>query len=494
MLTNNLKLLILLVLLPLGTHIAFYYSLPLHHDEAYYWSMSQELSLSYYHHGPLVAWFLLPLSWFGEITAFKIRLLATAFMILTGLVLARLLFLIVKNSNGTINLTREINQGNVIYKPVFLFAYISLISPVTLLGGTIWTHDTPLFLFLSLSMLSYYYAYNSQAKSKEAFMYWTITGIWFGLALLSKYSAVLWGGSAFLFLMLTKPGLRHLASLNPWLAMLVSFLFCIPMIIWNWQNEWAGFIFHLTHLVGNIGGVKDYQSNTGIFVAGLLIALGPPLFWVLIRREIIILRSKNLKKISFIAWVSYLPIIFLFAVSFFNDVYLNWMAFSGLLLFMLFALYIYELPVRSRLLIYGQYLSQLFITGLLFYIIHADHPALSNSFFSYQQLESRLNELKQEYPEAYLYGSSYQTHAILCFAEKELLPYKRVLGINNHFEYIDKEIPPGKDVLVFSRKNNEGTRFAKYFDDFYSLEPIELTYKGKSHTVIYSYLGTNNSF
>ena len=488
-----LRLFILLVLLPFVVHIAFYYSLPLHPDEAYYWSMSQEPSLSYFHHGPLVAWLLIPLSWFGEISAIKIRLLATLFLVLSGLVLTRLLMLIIRDhiKNDTNNDIK--NNSLITHKSIILFAYTLLISPATLLIGTIWTHDSPLMLFLSLCMLSFYHAYNGKAKSSSAFKHWIICGIWFGLALLSKYSAVLWGGSAFLLLLTTVNGRRHLVTPAPWIAMVISFIFCLPMIIWNAMNEWVGFIFHLSHLAGNIGGVRDYKSNPHLFIGGLIIVVGPAVTFTLIRMGLLTISKKIRANTNLIVFIAYIPLLFLFVVSFFNDVYLNWIAFTGLLMLMLFSIYNYQLTKFATSLRYIHYVSQILVTGLLFYFVYFDNPSFSKRFFSYEQLGYEVNELQKEYPDAYLFGTTYQVHAILCFSEKELLPYKYVFGINNHYEYIDKQIPMGEDVLLFSFRPDE-TRFSKYFDNLQQLEPIVLTHKGKSRTIIYPSIGTNNKF
>ncbi len=489
-----LRLFILLVLLPFVVHIAFYYSLPLHPDEAFYWSMSQELSLSYYlSPGPLVAWLLVPLSWFGEISPIKIRLLATLFIVLSGLVLTRLLALIIQDhiKHDTDNDNK--NNSLIANKSVILFAYALLISPATLLIGTIWTHDSPLMLFLSLCLLSFYHAYNGKAKSSLAFKHWIMCGIWFGLALLSKYSAVLWGGSAFLLLLTTVNGRRHIVTPGPWVAMLISFVFCLPMIVWNAMNEWVGFTFHLSHLAGNVGGVRDYKSNPHLFIGGLILVVGPAAVFTLIRMGLLTISKKSYTNINLIAFITYLPLLFLLIVSFFNDVYLNWIAFTGLLMLMLFSIYNYQLTKFATSLRYIHYVSQILVTGLLFYVIYTDHPSLSKRFFSYEQLSYEINELQKEYPNAYLFGTSYQVHAILCFSEKELLPYKYVFGINSHYEYIDKQIPIGEDVLLFSFKSDE-TKFSKYFDNLQRLEPIVLTYKGKSRTIIYPYIGTNNQF
>ena len=489
-----LRLFILLVLLPFVVHIAFYYSLPLHPDEAFYWSLSQELSLSYYiSPGPLVAWLLVPLSWFGEISPIKIRLLATLFIVLSGLVLTRLLMLIIRDhiKNDTNNNIK--NNSLITHKSIILFAYTLLISPATLLIGTIWTNDSPLMLFLSLCLLSFYHAYNGKAKSSLALKHWIMCSIWFGLAFLSKYSAVFWGGSAFLLLLTTVNGRRHLVTPAPWIAMVISFVFCLPVIVWNAMNEWVGFTFHINHLIDNRGLVRDSESNTHLFIGGLIIVVGPAVVFTLIRMGLLTISKKIHTNINLIVFIAYIPLLFLLVISFFNDVHLNWIAFTGLLMLMLFSIYNYQLTKFATPLRYIHYVSQILLTGLLFYVIYTDHPSLSKRFFSYEKLSYEIDELQKEYPNAYLFGTSYQVHAILCFSEKELLPYKYILGINSHYEYIDKQIPTGEDVLLFSFNSDE-TKFSKYFDNLQQLEPIELTYKGKSRTTIYPFLGTNNQF
>lgn len=81
------------------------------------------------------------------------------------------------------------------------------------------------------------------AEGHHATAWWLATGICAGLALLSKYSAVLIVAGVFLFL-LTTPAKRYwLARPQPYLAGIVALLIFAPVIIWNLDHGFASFAF-----------------------------------------------------------------------------------------------------------------------------------------------------------------------------------------------------------------------------------------------------------
>ncbi|NQU28437.1 MAG: glycosyltransferase family 39 protein, partial [Candidatus Marinimicrobia bacterium] len=194
-------------------------------DEAYYWVWSKNLSLSYFDHPPMIA-LLIRLSTilFGE-SAFGIRALGA---ILTSVSIWLGLDLIYRIYQDR----KALWHGLVLY---------SLAIPF-FAAGTIITPDTPMMFFITLALWAFY-----RAVFESENRYWWISGIAFGLALLSKYTAILWLGSVFLVLVID-PRLRsHLRQPVPWLAGLLAVALFLPVLYWNAAHDWVSFKFQFAH-------------------------------------------------------------------------------------------------------------------------------------------------------------------------------------------------------------------------------------------------------
>ncbi len=88
------------------------------------------------------------------------------------------------------------------------------------------------------------------ALERGALAWWLGAGICAGLALLSKYSAVLTVAGAVLYL-LSSPRHRHwLATSKPWLAALVALLMFVPVLASNAAHGWASFSFQAGRAAG----------------------------------------------------------------------------------------------------------------------------------------------------------------------------------------------------------------------------------------------------
>jgi hypothetical protein len=82
------------------------------------------------------------------------------------------------------------------------------------------------------------------------FGWWVVAGFCAGLALLSKYSAVLTIGGAFLYLLTSPVHRRHLLRPGPYIAILVALAVFSPVLIWNATHGWASFAFQGDRALG----------------------------------------------------------------------------------------------------------------------------------------------------------------------------------------------------------------------------------------------------
>src|SRR4051794_25650763 len=80
--------------------------------------------------------------------------------------------------------------------------------------------------------------------------WWFGAGLCAGLAVFSKYTAVLPVGGAFLFLLASPAHRRWLARPQPYAAALVVLLVFSPVLAWNATHHWASFAFQGDRAVG----------------------------------------------------------------------------------------------------------------------------------------------------------------------------------------------------------------------------------------------------
>ena len=88
------------------------------------------------------------------------------------------------------------------------------------------------------------------ATGRRALAWWLACGLFAGLALFSKYSAILWIGGAFFHLLSSRAHRHWLVRPAPWLAVLVVALVFLPVAVWNATHGWASLAFQGERAVG----------------------------------------------------------------------------------------------------------------------------------------------------------------------------------------------------------------------------------------------------
>ena len=90
------------------------------------------------------------------------------------------------------------------------------------------------------------------AESSDA-RWWLAAGLFGGLALLSKLTAVLLLPAVLAFALVPDWRRRWLTSPYPWLAALIALAVFSPVLIWNAEHEWAMFRFQFVRAVATHG-------------------------------------------------------------------------------------------------------------------------------------------------------------------------------------------------------------------------------------------------
>lgn len=228
---------------------------PLSPDEAYYWVWSQALAPGYLDHPPMVALWIWAGTWLAGDSALGVRLLGPVSVALGSLLLADA-------------------AARLVARPGAGWRAAALLNATLLMGAgaVIMTPDTPLLFFWTLAL--WVLARISTGGNRWWFAALGLAG---GLAMASKYTAVLLGVGILVWLALT-PRLRFwLARPAPWLAGLLAGAVFSPVILWNAEHGWASFFKQ----GGRVGSWQPERALTFLAeLAGGQIGLATPLVFL----------------------------------------------------------------------------------------------------------------------------------------------------------------------------------------------------------------------
>jgi 4-amino-4-deoxy-L-arabinose transferase-like glycosyltransferase len=195
--------------------------LDLRTDEAYYWTWSKESVLSYLDHPPMIAWFIrFGTSIFGD-TNLGVRFAGIVAMLVTQLLLADIVRRVTHDFRAVVF---------AVLMPEAALYYGLLMAKVA--------PDVALIPF-AVAML---WALVRLAQSNDA-RWWLAAGLFAGLALLSKFTAILLAPAVLAFMLVPDWRRRWLSSPYPWLAGLIAVVVFLPVLVWNAQHDWASFRF-----------------------------------------------------------------------------------------------------------------------------------------------------------------------------------------------------------------------------------------------------------
>ena len=383
-------------------------------DEAHYWIWSKNIDLSYYSKGPMVAYIIYVLTHvFGD-SVFSLRLGAIVISVLLSFI--------------TFYFTREIFQDE---KIAFFAFLIPQVIPLYAAGSMLMTTDPPFILFWALTI---YFVYLVFKKGQPA--YWYAAGIFLGLSLLSKYTALFLPLSFFLYLAISEKYRFYLKRKEPYLALLISFLIFSPVIFWNMKQGLVSFkhIFFMTKSVnGTLFNIKYFPQ----FVGSQLGVISPFIFlgmiYAVVKGLVKGIKEKN-EDYLFLS-LCFLPtFLFCLILSLHSKIQANWAAsayFTGIIL----ATAVWgEIYKRGRALIrisiYFSIAISVLITTIMHYPIIVDKMGInlspknepSSRIKGFDELGKAVDQIYKDMngeKQVFIISPDYQLSSLIAFYAKK---------------------------------------------------------------------------
>ncbi len=381
--------------------------LPLTLDEFYYYLWGKQLSLSYFDHPPMIGWIFL--------LAQPLEGLSEGFLRWPSVILSHFTiwvwFLIVRNELDQKKDT--VAEQNRI---LFWFLLVAQLNPLWGVGALIATPDIPLLFFWSLSLY-----YVQRILVRDQLSDWVFLGIALGLGFVSKYQIVLFVPALFIMLVQQKK-LNQLFSARTLVTIAFGLIACLPVLIWNSQNEWASFLFQWNH------GMASYfwKWHWPLEYVASQVAILLPIFLFYKTDRLKSLRSHWLFPFAIF------PFLFFLYSSFKGRVEANWtiMAFAST-----YALYfiINDRPITKAVkaataLWGGVVLVAIFLT------LPERSPLISRTkLYDSEKLTPVLQFIKDK-PHVFAY--SYQMASYLSYHQNKLICKFSDYGRKDHFSYI----------------------------------------------------------
>jgi 4-amino-4-deoxy-L-arabinose transferase-like glycosyltransferase len=326
LLTRRATLLVLALLTLWRLYLAA--TLQLHPDEAYYWLWSRALDAGYFDHAPLVAYFIAATAWVGQAELW-VRLSG----VLTPLLISAVLWQLGRQIYG---------RTDVAAAGVLLFNAL----PLSTLGLIVLTPDVPLMLCWALALVALWQLVRTQQAR-----WWYALGAAGGLALLSKYTAVLLAPCVLLLLLAT-PERRWLRTPHPYLATLLALACFAPVLLWNSQHDWISLRFQFRH---GLGEAQHSLAQIGTYLAGQALLVGPLTWGLGLVAAVAALRAPAAQRTGvLLLMLSAVPVIGFFAATSYRQLAgPNWPAYAYVGFSLLLAGWALEPPSRLRRLLWA---------------------------------------------------------------------------------------------------------------------------------------------
>ncbi len=211
--------------------IVYASAIELRTDEAYYWTWSKETALSFLDHPPMIAWFIR----FGT-AIFGDTVLGVRFGGIVAMLVMQLLL---------IDIVRRVTHD------VRAMALAVLMPEAALYYGLLMAKVAPDVALIPFAMAMMWSLVRLALGGDGR--WWLAAGLFAGLSLLSKFTAIMFAPAVAAFLLVPDWRWRWLRSPYPYLAVVIAIAVFSPVLIWNAGHDWASFRFQGVRATANYG-------------------------------------------------------------------------------------------------------------------------------------------------------------------------------------------------------------------------------------------------
>ncbi|MEI6866746.1 glycosyltransferase family 39 protein [Flavicella sp.] len=452
-------------------------------QDAYYHFYGENLSLSYFDHPGMIAYILrLFTTVFGK-TVFVVKF---ADFFITSITLFSFYKL------GSIFLSKpKLNNALILISTTVFISILSFNS----------TPDVPLLLFWTLSLI-----FLSKALFENKKYYWLLAGLAMGLAFNCKYTALLLQIGLLTFLVFSNKYRRLLLSPWVWASLTISILTTFPIWYWNYQNEFASFLFQSLNRTSSI---SKFQIQPKFFFGAIghqILLLLPILFitffsliYKYLKKAVVKFKLPSDKTLFLLAF--FIPTFLAFFLL--TPIYwvkLNWMMPSYITGILLAAMVIKKKHIKTHIYISAG-IHVLVCLQILFYLV----PIKSDdTWVGWKEVVIETEKRQQDYPNSFVFSADgYKTTACMTFFSEQKIYAQNIIGNHAlHFDYIgdDLSILKGKTALFIDsdkrfknnlKKGNHPAKLDLYFSEIKELDPIIIKINGKDTRKFWIYACSN---
>lgn len=189
-------------------------------EEAYYWNYSKHMDIGFLDHPPMVA----ALIWMGTAIfgdcEFGVRIGALVAWIVAAVFVYRL--------------TLESFNRSIAFRSILLYSLL----PIFFGTGFVMTPDAPLVACWAALL---YYLHLALVRGKG--LAWLGVGLSLGIGMLSKYTIILLGPAALIFMLIDRRARLWFFRPHAYLSVILVIILFLPVIVWNINHDWASFLF-----------------------------------------------------------------------------------------------------------------------------------------------------------------------------------------------------------------------------------------------------------
>ncbi len=469
--------------------LIYIYFIPITPQEAYYWYYSKHPALSYFDHPPMAAYSIwLGTHIFGD-TVFGVKWMGVLWGFLTSIAI----YFTVKEGVTIFELDNPSLRQQLPFVAVILYnlTIFSHLYSVTIMP------DTPLIFFWALTIY-----FVLKVKTTDRGIYWLLAGISVGFGLLSKYTMIAIVPGIFLAMLFDKDLRKWFLSPMPYLGLILAAIIFLPVIMWNYQHDWASFAFQFSRRAGK---VRKLRSKYVIqLIASQLFLLTPFIFALFVAIQKKLLTNWKDLHVARIFYATGFPLVAVFsAYSLFSLVKMNWLlpAYTGWFIAVAF-IYYYLFYLRTFWIRLGFHSSVILIFLAYIILLIPNIPlGEGNTWSGWKHAANEVYKLQQKYggkKHVFLFANSYKAASLVKFylpdQSQEVYAQNVYKQPALQFDYwpLPDSLKWKDAIYVFDDRReykNDLDKISPYFRTIVPIKKLEITFAEKIHTrTIFIYL------